>query len=682
MKEIKISVIVPVYNTEKYLEKCIDSILNQSLRDFELICVDDGSTDNSSAILEYYSDKDERVQIVHQENSNAGVARNNGLARAKGKYLLFLDSDDWFELDFFKKMYLQVERHNADICICDAYRYSEDKAKRVGKSSFIYRKRFPKRLPFSYKDAPKEIFSLTTPAVWKMLFARKFVLEKELCFQDVQRTNDMYFTLLALVKADRITKIDDKLVNYRVRSRGNLQSHNDETPLDFYEALKQIKAELIKMEVYEELRQAFADMAFNICTYNMSSLKNKESFIRVATRFKEEGMELFGISEFKPEVFYSYIPQNRKYIRRSLQELIDEFPEAEVPRINSIKDRRSYGDGNCKVSVIIPVYNSADYLRECIDSVLAQSLKDLEIICINDGSTDDSLKILEEYFECDQRIVLIDKNNAGIGHTRNLGMKNAKGKYMYFLDSDDYIAETALQELYDLAEKDKLDHVIFNLQVIVDENFKNEDFVQRMTEYYSRTGTHLGPMRGIDLFRRLIENSEYLPSVSTQFYRSDFLKSRMISFEEGILHEDELFSFIVYLKSERSEYLDKVLFYRRLREESIMTVPKTVEHCRGYFVCYVEICKFAGTYKGPAREKAVINKNAVRIYNTLKQIYRSFDSETRKKVDFGQGIIEETVKSRLKAEMKNSKLKNSKSYRLGKRIMAPFVRAKKIVKRS
>jgi len=114
---IKVSVIVPVYNCENYLSEMLDSILNQSMKEIEVICVDDGSTDGSAQILKEYADKDARVTVLTQENAGAGIARNAGIKIAQGKYLSILDSDDWFEPDMLEKAYQKCEQDRADLCV-------------------------------------------------------------------------------------------------------------------------------------------------------------------------------------------------------------------------------------------------------------------------------------------------------------------------------------------------------------------------------------------------------------------------------------------------------------------------------------------------------------------------------------------------------------------------------------
>lgn len=133
MKEIvlmpKISVIVPIYNVEKYLEKCLNSIVNQTFSDIEIICVNDGSTDNSLAILNMFAKDDKRIKVISQENQGISVARNNGMKVATGEYIGFVDSDDWIDLNFYEKLYDAAKRYDADIAACGIKRILKNKEK-------------------------------------------------------------------------------------------------------------------------------------------------------------------------------------------------------------------------------------------------------------------------------------------------------------------------------------------------------------------------------------------------------------------------------------------------------------------------------------------------------------------------------------------------------------------------
>ena len=173
----KVSVIIPVYNTERYLRQCLDSVVNQTLRDIEIICVDDGSTDGSLEILREYQAKDERIKILSQEKSNAGNARNLGLSIAEGEYLSFLDSDDFFELTMLEHMFACAKSGNVDIVVCEMKVYYEDTGDAVSVSWHIKKEYLPAKTFFSFKDIKRNSFLCIISYAWDKLIRRKLVTE-------------------------------------------------------------------------------------------------------------------------------------------------------------------------------------------------------------------------------------------------------------------------------------------------------------------------------------------------------------------------------------------------------------------------------------------------------------------------------------------------------------------------
>lgn len=127
---IKVSVVIPIYNTEKYLSKCLDSLVNQTLKEIEIICVNDGSTDNSGQILKKYQEQYPNIKIVEQNNLKQGAARNNGVNHAQGEYIGYVDSDDWVDLDYFEKLYLTAKRYDSDIALATNIRIGNGKTKK------------------------------------------------------------------------------------------------------------------------------------------------------------------------------------------------------------------------------------------------------------------------------------------------------------------------------------------------------------------------------------------------------------------------------------------------------------------------------------------------------------------------------------------------------------------------
>ena len=189
----------------------------------------------------------------------------------------------------------------------------------------------------------------------------------------------------------------------------------------------------------------------------------------------------------------------------------------------------------CKVSVIIPVYNTEKYLKECLDSIVNQSFEDIEIICINDGSTDNSLEILREYEEFDKRISVVCQENEGLSITRNNGIKLAKGEYVYFIDSDDYLELTALEELYTISKEKNLDILIFKLI-----NFDDGTDNKYTSEYYEMES--LKYLNGkVFNYADIGENAlNFAVSAPGKFYKNKLICD--MEFPEKLIFEDNLFT--------------------------------------------------------------------------------------------------------------------------------------------
>ena len=234
-----------------------------------------------------------------------------------------------------------------------------------------------------------------------------------------------------------------------------------------------------------------------------------------------------------------------------------------------------------KVSVIVPAYNVECYLEKCIDSLLAQSLQEIEIICINDGSTDHTREIIEGKAEKDARITVIHQENQGLSAVRNRGIELARGKYVVFLDSDDWLEENALFNLYSVAESDNLDAYFFAAQT----EFETEKLKESNSRYitaYSRGDMQEKALTGREMLMHQISHGEYSASACLYLLKRDFLNRYHIRFERGILHEDNLFTFTMLLYAERTGSTSARYYHRLLREASIMTAGPTWKNVQGY----------------------------------------------------------------------------------------------------
>lgn len=215
-----------------------------------------------------------------------------------------------------------------------------------------------------------------------------------------------------------------------------------------------------------------------------------------------------------------------------------------------------------KVSVIIPVFNVENYLGECLDSIINQSLSELEIICINDGSTDNSLNILHDYQKKDNRIRIINQENHGQGYARNVGLSQVVGDYVYFMDADDYLELTALEELYNLAENKSLDLIIFKLI-----NFHDENRETFQTHYYDMV--FLRDKVGDSVFNyNDVGDRVFQIAVSPpgKLFKRSLIEN--IRFPENLIFEDNPFFVEAFFNAKRVYFYDKYLYYRRVRNDS------------------------------------------------------------------------------------------------------------------
>ena len=298
---IKVSVIVPVYNAEAFLPPAMDSILNQTLQEIEVICVDDGSTDGSLKLIKEYQKQDARIRIVTQNNAGPGMARNNGLRRARGEYIAFLDADDFFDAKFLAKMYETAVADDLDIVVTDYDLYHSKTSKfRKNVTGEAQKLLAPGRVT-SKNDFPDQIFQLTDGYVWSKLFRNSFLREKQIVFPEQLRMfEDVYFVVTSLSLAERIGKCEGVLIHHRVYSeqaRGRLfRKYYAQAPKMYAD----IKTFLMHHGMYLPLSVSFVNLTASRCfrIYNLLWSDAKAEFY---TMLHDEYAEKMGWSEIAAE---------------------------------------------------------------------------------------------------------------------------------------------------------------------------------------------------------------------------------------------------------------------------------------------------------------------------------------------------------------------------------------------
>lgn len=312
VKTPKVSVIVPVHNAMPYLRKCLDSIAAQTLQDIEVLCVDDGSTDESPDVLAEYAARDNRFRILRQENAGGGTARNLGMSRARGKYLSFLDADDFFHPNLLKLASHRAEEANADIVIYRVRQYHQDTGRYTSVPGSYCRENLPSQQVFSAADMPDFLFNSFQNWPWNKLFSRAFIQKYDITFQELQRTNDMRFVCTALAEARRIALLDRALVYYRTNTAVSCQDTNYKAPMDFLEAFIGTRDELVKRGKFPLLEQSFSNWVLDGLITNLRSMQDRECLPMVYRAVRERGLAELKLTEH-PEHYY-YNPISRQIL--------------------------------------------------------------------------------------------------------------------------------------------------------------------------------------------------------------------------------------------------------------------------------------------------------------------------------------------------------------------------------
>lgn len=302
---ICVSIIIPMYNAERYLRECLDLLLRQTLKSIEIICVNDGSTDGTQEILKEYEKKDYRVKLLNQENQGAGIARNNGMKSAKGEYLLFLDADDIFHEKLCEEAYYKAKYDMADIVLFQAYRYNVQSCEKEEMNWILRENLLPKRLPFSAKDTDQKIYQITTACPWSKMFRADFVKKQGLQFQNTKNANDVFFVRTALAIAGRITVVKKRLVTYRFNDGSNTQSRKSKAPVEFYKAFKALKLELIERGAFARVEQSYVNMVLTESLFNLRTAGSAEAEQTVENLLLEEGFDFFEFDKYEEAYFYN-----------------------------------------------------------------------------------------------------------------------------------------------------------------------------------------------------------------------------------------------------------------------------------------------------------------------------------------------------------------------------------------
>lgn len=604
-KKPKVSVVLPIYNAEPYLRECLDSVINQTLKDIELICVNDGSTDNSLNIIREYASKDKRIKYIDKPNAGYGQTMNSGIDLARGEYVGIVEPDDFIKLDMYETLYNKAKELNLDVIKADYCEFlGENKQYTyVNRKVFNGPDSFYNRVLTPIKDEKiLYVFAINPAGIFKHSFLDKYKIRHNETPGAAYQDNGFWAQTTYL--ADKLYFMNRVFYCYRqdnpnqsIKKKNNVWT----IPTEYHFIDKVFD----KHKKIAKLRPLYFLRKYLSYVYHMTARLDVEYWYEYLTAAKNEFKKHEKNGDIEKEYFNASQWEDLQLIMNNPEDYIKKYTK------------------DIKVSVIIPVYNTEKYLSQCLESVINQTLKDIEIICIDDCSLDNSVKILKEYADKDERITVItNKINQKQGAARNKALEIAKGQYIQFVDSDDYLKPTAIEELYTYITKSSLDMLMFSGQ-----NFKDGTNELVDNKYWSFTYLPEKWNKTVFSYKDCLGFLHCMGvSACLTMYKRGFIEKNNLRFPENVFFEDNVFFVKAITKCTACGILNKKLYYRRIHCES------TTQTWNQHFDDYLKITKMVLGYLKDLKINKQTFDNYVDLHtNMLKNNFSRLELEDKKK---------------------------------------------------
>ena len=507
-----ISIVIPVYNAEKYLEQCLNSIQNQTYKNFEVILVNDGSIDHSETICKEFVEVDTRFRYFLKVNGGASSARNFGLDHVTGDFITFIDADDWVDENHLEVLINNIKENNSDMAVSSIKKFDNV-------SSFEFRVYSnQEKYLLNYNKLNREEFLVILPKLihasnsYKIAVSKLF--KKELVSdvrfdESIIYGEDLEFFFKLYVNINSISYVDEVTYIYRL---------HDESSSSKFGQLHMEQELAIYKKMYEKIEELDLPTIHYYTTIS-------------------------DLLEFRRDYL-----ENRVLFNEYLK-----FLEIKERSVTYPKDL---------ISVIVPIYNVSPYLRLCLESIEKQTYQHFEVLLINDGSRDNSKDICLEFVERDKRFKFIEQQNAGLSAARNTGILNAKGEFLTFIDGDDFIESNYLEELYGTALKNNSEIVVGSYKRF---NEEDNNYYIHVFDYWEEHYLNRELINNIAQIER--RGIEFETSWGTLFHRRLFENVR---FPVGKNIEDTRTNYKLYMESCKTSYIHKDLYIYRIRKGSLI----------------------------------------------------------------------------------------------------------------
>ena len=582
-----VSIIIPITDLENYA-KGLNNLNSQIHEDVEIICIVNKSEIEDKEIdsIKEESSKSNTL-ILEKEFENVETAWNYGLENSNGKYVLFLTESSIIENDDFLKNAMEtLDANDLDFIFYPIENDAvEDDSNENSYADKIYLNNDNKLLSinnvlnnliFNHEDLLEVIFEIPSICINK-IYNKSFLNENNIAFKESTPFAYSLFYYETILKAKRMAYLKENLIrDSNSEQLKGLNSKDNCLSKEYFEAIIEIKEMLIGLSLFNQYKKQFYKKFIPHVFYQFHQLdedKKEEGFKVIKEYLPRIIGEDEGLLEFNTQNVAKNFKADEYYGNMMDEDLNDLFESDEIEsftiRHSKSMEKLNGYEEEINLSVVMPVFNSEDYLNECLDSVLNQSLKNIEIICIDDRSTDNSFDILREYADKHKNIkVFRNDENRGAGFTRNRGLSYINGEYFAFVDSDDFLDETAYEKVLDLVKSNDLDFAMFQLI-----NYNDETGEIYPESYYDIK------CLGDDYTEKVFNHEDTIDvdgmfkiSVSpcNKIYKTSFIERIDARFKEGITFEDNIFFFKIFLNAERVSFYKEHLYYRRRRDDSVM----------------------------------------------------------------------------------------------------------------
>lgn len=325
IEECLVSLVIPVYNAAPYLRQCLDSVVGQTYQNLDIVCVNDGSTDDSLSILEAYARKDERIRVFSKENEGKGAAsaRNLGLSEAKGDYIQFIDSDDFFESDMVEMLVTKAVDTGADVVICRGQTFDNERGCVTGALAHPDLCYAPTEEAFSWQDCPEYICEIADFYAWNKIFRRQLLVENELRFTPFPISDDQDISMIAPIVAERVAVLDRAFINYRIGTGTSQCDSQTKHPEAAYTGIYSVLKRFKELGVYEDIKQSYLNVAIRLMREYFDRMTELEKMKFLYNKYREEIFPMIGAENLSEDYFHD--PRVGAWYRMIITKSLDEI---------------------------------------------------------------------------------------------------------------------------------------------------------------------------------------------------------------------------------------------------------------------------------------------------------------------------------------------------------------------